>query len=132
MTITLATLKDATAQQVFDQVVAHMIKQGERSIHLGSMCLYRSPTGLKCAAGCLIADDEYQDYFDDGCDKGGGNWSNMVFNQSAPDHHKNLIITLQSAHDHNGKIETVLQRMREIGASNGFNLDVFDTKEQQA
>lgn len=124
--ITLATLKDATAQQVFDQVVTHMIKQGERSIANGSMCLYRGPNGLMCAAGCLISDDEYQDYFDAGGGEGGGNWSSMVVNQSAPDYHKDLIIKLQRAHDQNGGISGVLHSMRLVGQCFELNLDVFN------
>ena len=126
MTITLATLKDATAQQVFDQVVAHMIKQGERSIQNGSMCLYRGPNGLKCAAGCLIADDEYEEYFDKGADSGGGNWSSMILNNSAPDYHASLIFQLQRAHDQNGAIGSVLNSMRNVGTKYELNLDVFN------
>lgn len=81
-------------QEIFDTVVAHLRKQGCKSVKLaadggpaygieGISCLYRGPNGLMCAAGCLIADEDYspemedisanrgilQDYFEEmGCD----------------------------------------------------------------
>ena len=59
MSITLATLPQATAQQVFDQVKTHMMAQYAKSVGQNSdVCLYRGPDGLKCAAGCLISDEE--------------------------------------------------------------------------
>lgn len=48
-----------TAQQVFDQIVAHLRTQGCKAI-VGAACMYRGNNGTKCAAGCLIADEEYQ------------------------------------------------------------------------
>jgi hypothetical protein len=126
--ITLATLKDATEQQVFDQVVRHMIKQGQRSVAGPgvSMCLYRGPEGLMCAAGCLIADDEYQPFFDNGSGGGGGPWVSLVTLGQVPSHHEKLIGELQRAHDQAGRIETVLEKMRTIGVSYNLNLDVFN------
>ena len=56
--ITLKTLGKATAQEVFDQVATHLLTQNERSLD-GASCSYRNCDGLKCAAGCLISDDEY-------------------------------------------------------------------------
>lgn len=51
------------AQEFFDQVRDHLLAQGERSVLTCSSgraaCAYRSKTGLKCAVGCLIRDDEY-------------------------------------------------------------------------
>jgi hypothetical protein len=62
--ITLATLSQATAQEVFDQVAAHLLHQGEKS-QTGRKCYYRSMNDkgdvLACAAGCLVADDEYSE-----------------------------------------------------------------------
>lgn len=93
--ITLATLNDATAQQVFDQVAKHMIKQGKQSINSVMECVYRGPNGLKCAAGCLISDDEYDPKFD------GNNmsWSLLVNAGYVPSKHSNLIRLMQSVHD---------------------------------
>lgn len=55
------------AQETFDTVVNHLIKQGRRSvISLNDplrgpfkQCAYRTPEGLKCAAGILIPDELY-------------------------------------------------------------------------
>ena len=48
-------------QQIFDKVATHLLTQNARSAAEGS-CLYRSPSGLKCAVGCLISDSVYATY----------------------------------------------------------------------
>ena len=54
-----------TNQEIFDTVVAHLRKQGVQSKLPGSnTCAYRSPEGLKCAAGCLIPDEDYKEEFE--------------------------------------------------------------------
>jgi hypothetical protein len=67
MMITLKTLGKATLQQVFDQVANHLMDQGERAATVNSSgrvtCYYRL-NDLKCAAGCLIGDDEYESRID--------------------------------------------------------------------
>lgn len=93
--ITLATLKDATAQEVFDQVATHMLKQMKRSgpADTGG-CWYRHGD-LKCAAGCLISDDEYVHDMDEG----DSSWSDLVAKGFAPEKHSDIISYLQSIHD---------------------------------
>lgn len=49
-----------TAQEIFDKVATHLLRQGKKSEGPGKGCLYRGPNGLKCAAGFLI-DDAYYD-----------------------------------------------------------------------
>lgn len=112
--ITLATLATATAQQVFNQVRDHLLAQGRRSLlypgnedrALSVQCAYRSPDGLKCAAGCLMSDEEYRPEFD----------STLHFNRkptscgwvtgiiekykAAPLEHAGLITDLQEVHDY--------------------------------
>lgn len=53
-----------TAQEIFDTIVSHLRKQGERAtVKGGDTCRYRSYDGKKCAVGCLIPDDTYsKDY----------------------------------------------------------------------
>jgi hypothetical protein len=51
-------------QQTFDTVVNHLRKQrtkAESHDPTGKRmtCMYRTPEGLRCAAGCLIPDDRY-------------------------------------------------------------------------
>lgn len=91
--ITLKTLHLATAQEVFDQVKTHLLTQMERSVDFISYNKYRSHNGLKCAAGCLIADDEYT------MDMEGRIWSSLVIENIIPDYHAILIRDLQFLHD---------------------------------
>ena len=94
--ITLKTLPEATAQQVFDQVVTHLRKQGKESRGSDGDCAYRGQGGLMCAAGCLIADDEYDPYFDTASDT---SWERHVNRGNFPPDHLNLIKSLQIIHD---------------------------------
>ncbi|WP_285401119.1 hypothetical protein [Luteibacter sp. ME-Dv--P-043b] len=95
MRITLATLASATAQQVFDQVRDHMLRQGKQSKlrPTGPICAYRSHDGLMCAAGCLIGDDEYISDMEEKA------WWQLSFRGIVPDAHPNLIRSLQGIHD---------------------------------
>lgn len=95
--ITLKTLPQATAQQVYDQIKAHLLTQNSKS-QGGNKCLYRDPNGLKCAAGCLIGDDEYDSKFDDlkGIDTA---WESLVCRGLVPNAHVDLIRNLQIVHD---------------------------------
>lgn len=52
-----------TKQETFDTVVAHLRKQGAKAEKDG-FCKYRTPEGLKCAAGCLIPDSDYKEEFE--------------------------------------------------------------------
>lgn len=96
--ITLKTLPHATAQEVFDQVINHLAQQKEKSeAGYASTCLYRHEksdgTILKCAAGCLISDDEYNSFFEK------KRWSHLVIIKMVPEDHQHLITGLQKAHD---------------------------------
>lgn len=90
--ITLKTLDRATDQEVFDQVTRHLLTQMEQSKY-NNVCVYRSPDGLKCAAGCLIADDEYDPDMED------NGWVDLVSRFGFTQSHGNLIQRLQDIHD---------------------------------
>lgn len=51
--------EDMSLQEMFDFVCKKIIEQGNKSVNSKYECLYRGPDGLKCAAGWLIPDDEY-------------------------------------------------------------------------
>lgn len=64
-----------TEQEIFDTVVTHLRKQGCKAIAARTYgngpgkfetkgCMYRTPDGLKCAAGCLITDKDYDPKFE--------------------------------------------------------------------
>ena len=99
--ITLKTLPTATEQEVFDQVATHLIRQCGKSIKelgfdgglLRFVSAYRGDDGLKCAAGCLIADDEY----DIGMER--TLWRVLVSQGKIPKKHWLLIDALQIVHD---------------------------------
>jgi hypothetical protein len=100
--ITFATLPEATPQQVFNQVAEHLMKQARPSKQLDGgkeYCAYRATvedgTVLKCAAGCLIGDDEYSP------DMEGFTWRKMVQKGKIPSDHLRLIMDLQNVHDCN-------------------------------
>lgn len=107
MIITLKNLKEATAQQVFDQVVAHLREQKVQSKKPDpdggdmKMCAYRGDNGLKCAAGALIADDEFVPQMDEGDEEGTGtSWHCLIKRNLVPStQHDQLISALQAVHD---------------------------------
>lgn len=89
--ITLATLPQATEREVFEQVKAHLLTQNEVSKDV--YCVYRNKEGLKCAAGCLIGDDEYKQEMEY------NNWTSLVKKELVPKKHDILISRLQEIHD---------------------------------
>jgi hypothetical protein len=92
--ITLATLEQATAQEVFDQVAEHLLKQGKRCQDSDNkFCVYRNDEGLKCAAGCLIGDDEYNFSLES------NTWFDLTRFKKVPKTHDHLIRELQKIHD---------------------------------
>lgn len=92
--ITLKTLNESTEQEVFDQVANHLLTQKIQS-KIGSQCSYRGDIGLQCAAGCLIADDEYRPEFE------GTIWGALTYEYPSlfPKKHRALIQQLQNIHD---------------------------------
>lgn len=106
--ITLATLPQATAQQVFEQVARHLLTQKTKAGHMstdideGFVCSYRDSEGRTCAAGCLIGKDEYNPMWE------GARWAalsapvpNSMFEPFAHriTAHASLIVALQQVHD---------------------------------
>lgn len=94
MAVTLATLEQSTAQEVFDHVAKHLLTQKAKC--LGDKfhgCAYRNEKGMSCAAGCIIADDEYKKSME------GKTWMDLVGCTIVPKAHYELIDHLQAAHD---------------------------------
>lgn len=117
MRITLATLHEATAQQVFDQVATHLLAQGKESMHAG-MCKYRH-RGLMCAAGCLIGDDEYNAEKMESF-----NWSKLVRDGLVPNDYAELIYDLQVIHDANDP-RWWAHRLRDVARDYNLNTDLI-------
>ena len=117
MTITLKTLHQATAQEVFDQVKNHLLTQMKKSQKgFETVCLYRNSGGLKCAAGCLIADDEYKlSPFEKI-----GDWNALVAEGCVPTAHSKLIYSLQALHDFSTPGDWAA-RLQEVAYEYGLN-----------
>lgn len=115
--ITLATLDQATPQEVFDQAKNHLLTQNKKALRLlnsgDTRCAYRSPDGLKCAAGCFIADDEYVSNME------GMLWGTLVGYLEYGFAHFELIADLQSIHDQCDPLQWVESLQ---GVANKYNL----------
>ena len=93
--------KRDTAQNIFETSVRHMIKQGTRALNAElDACMYRGNDGTKCAIGCLIEDDEYDEAMEGIGIAGLINTSVFMglFKWARP--HRRLMMNLQDAHDH--------------------------------
>jgi hypothetical protein len=103
--ITLATLPQASAQEVFDQVARHLLTQMHPSMdEEEGVCTYRgSFEGTKCAAGALISDEEFETLIEP---KGfvSKKWQKLVQEKIAPAKHQILIHELQRIHDYEDPI----------------------------
>lgn len=120
MQITLKNLHEATAQQVFEQVVNHLLTQNRKALAEGSKeaCRYRAEDGAKCAAGCLIGEDEYNPgmgVFE------GYSWRTLGNIGTVPKVHVDLISELQIVHD-SYTVETWYDQLLKIGSM--YYLDV--------
>jgi hypothetical protein len=53
-------------QKAYETIRAHLIQQGRpaKDLQTGS-CFYRAEGGLKCAVGCLISDEAYNEKLED-------------------------------------------------------------------
>jgi hypothetical protein len=92
----LFNYRTATELELIDYVTDHLLKQGVRSFDANSGgCRYRDDNGNKCAAGCLISDDEYNPSME------GSVWINIVRGHWGvlSDTHADLIAKLQDIHD---------------------------------
>lgn len=116
MTITLATLPQATAQEVYSQVRNHLLTQKRKSSleDDDEECVYRGHDGLKCAAGCLISDEEYLPEMEY------KTWGAMVQSGAIPREHKELISSLQRIHD-SFPVEDWEPKLNKLAAD--FNLE---------
>lgn len=87
------------AQEIYDKVKTHLLKQNRRSKERGGQCLYRGPGGTACAVGCLLTDKEAERLAVD-------NWSaeDAIAKGQMPKRlvrHGELLSRLQRVHDEN-------------------------------
>lgn len=119
--ITLATLPRATKQEVFDQVVTHLLTQGQKckdfDDDMDPVCVYRNSDGQSCAAGCLIGFGEYREELFEG-----KSWQVLIDEEIVPENHKSLISRLQNVHD-NTLVEHWYNSLKDVAKT--FNLSTI-------
>lgn len=96
--LSVTTLPLYSKQEVYDHIVGHLRKQGQPAKLIsdsgsGTLCVYLTPDGRKCAAGSLFTPDEYKTEYED------KPWSFLVAAKHVPDAHNLLIVRLQCVHD---------------------------------
>lgn len=126
MKITLANLAEATEQQIFDQVAVHLLKQGVRSVDTSARCLYRGPGSLMCAAGCLIADEEYKPEFDEL-----GSWGILIEHGHVPAKHECFIGMLQRLHDNKRLTESYHELLVQFAKDHRLDSSVLNQEAAQ-
>lgn len=121
--ITLKTLGEAEPQAVFDQVARHLLTQNAkawvRSTTGEYACRYRTPDGLKCAVGCLIADAEYTPMME-----GKGAYG-VARDYARSARHVHMLTRLQQVHDRSD-VKDWPEELRGVAEALGLNTDVLD------
>ena len=56
--MTYSPTHQMTRQEIFDKVFTHLLTQKYQAITDDGQCEYLANNGLKCAVGCLIAEDQ--------------------------------------------------------------------------
>lgn len=80
-----------TKQQTFNKIGKHLLTQLEVASN-GAMCRYRADSGLMCAAGAIIPDDEYDEEME-------GNAVNHIHSPTLRTHDLFTVTRLQELHD---------------------------------
>ena len=84
------------SKEIFHKVRTHLLTQLERSATSSGFCMYRGPNNLKCAVGCLIQDNEYEESMENVCAE------NLSFGFPQLQHlaqHAEILEKLQKIHD---------------------------------
>ena len=95
------------AQEIYNKVRDHLLAQGARATRtreaglstFGEQCRYRADDGKKCAAGCLIADEHYNEGLEGGTADEPRVRNALRASGVDTDAHLGLICALQSVHD---------------------------------
>lgn len=121
-----------TAQQVFDECVEHLAKQGGPAVTENGLCMYRAPSGRQCAVGHFIPDDAYV------ADMESTNVRDLVEKHDSRlpaylKHHQRLLHALQHAHDYSRAWagdsvwrSRVPEKLREVAGSYSLDASAVD------
>lgn len=116
-----------TPQEIFDKVARHLLTQNAKSVVLDAdgeeLCRYRGDGGMKCAAGALIEDTEYDPRME------GYVWrpSNSEVLGSVMERvgHPELVGELQGVHD-GWEVWFWPKELRRVAANHGLSSQVVD------
>lgn len=101
-----------TAQEIFDKVGSHLVKQGHRSIaDNGLDCRYLASNGDMCAVGCLFTPGMYKK------DMEGLPVSELIAEKHMPEYFEDnfdLLVQLQNAHDTSSVWKTPESLVKEL------------------
>jgi hypothetical protein len=118
------TNKSPKAQEVFDKVATHLLRQKEKSVALFNqfsypLCAYRGENGTMCAVGCLIPNEKYH--------TGMEGWNVDFVTKDLPElaQHIYLLQNLQSIHD-NEDVEQWEDKLRCLGEENNLDVSVLE------
>lgn len=115
-------LQEATAQEVFDKAVEHLLKQNCKSENEWGNCLYRDPNGLKCAAGPFIPDSIYNPEME------GKGWYTLTnIYSELKSQNDELIFQLQRIHD-NDEPEVWVDELANLADEYNLNFNKQDEK----
>jgi hypothetical protein len=122
--ITLQTLEQATAQEVFEQAAIHLLTQNEKCKGLiksgKEICVYKNDKNQKCAAGCFISGEEYMREFE------ANSWLDLVKEFNITPKHQVLIGELQNIHD-TKIVEEWEEYLYNLGNEFSLNIDFLKT-----
>ncbi|MCI0563961.1 MAG: hypothetical protein MN733_36260 [Nitrososphaera sp.] len=121
MNITLKTLSSATTQEVFGHVASHLLRQNRQSLSPKLEYSYRGVGWLKCSAGCLMDDSEYDPSWER------KTWNALIETGVVPAQHCDLIRELQLVHDRRSP-DSWRESLEQV--ANQFNLEPIITMEQ--
>lgn len=125
-TITMKNLHLATEQGVFDQVAKHLLTQNAKALAWSGGCQYRlelnDGTILKCAVGCLIADNEYESKIEDSIYGSYPFREFFGFKNEAP--HVELLRRLQNLHDKH-PVKYWKEGLEQIALDFNLNTDIL-------
>ncbi len=111
-----------TEQELFNKVCTHLAQQKKRALDVAKNCRYRTKDGLKCAIGCLIADDRYMPELE--------HFSIRQLRDAGIVGTKDIDITflasLQSAHDHNAILWYLKEELKAIAEDYHLNAKSID------
>lgn len=115
-----------TKQETFETVVNHLLQQNAKSTSMLGDCRYRGETGnkvLKCAVGCLIADEHYNPDFDrmSNADENFNKYIIPVVKESGYYSEAMFLRTLQDVHDSN-EPEVWRQKLELVASELGVHM----------